>query len=156
MGYLVVDVQLLLIASGCSDPPDDGSGLQLLKTLRDASSARLVWDSEGLIKSHYEEMLGEQTFARQWLEELVLEKKIQSVDRIKLTKKQKNAILATGLVGEDFGRYVRTAANSPDRRLASHDTDYDKATCRQLKKQLSVRVHRAKEAAEFLSEDHSA
>jgi hypothetical protein len=53
MRHLVIDVQILLIASGRSDPPDDGSSIALLNALHEADAARLVWDDEELIKSQY-------------------------------------------------------------------------------------------------------
>ncbi len=114
--------------------------MALLNAMHEADTARLVWDAEGLIQSQYEQKLGETTFARQWLEELILGKKIVEVDRRKLTKKESLTIRETGLVGEDLKLYVRTAANSPDRKLVSHDADYDEATRKALRKSLDVSV----------------
>jgi hypothetical protein len=153
MRHLVIDVQVLMIASGVSDPPDDGTGLELLKAVRDVKEGRLVWDDGGKIKSQYEQKLGEQTFARLWIEELVLSEKVVEVARRKLTKKESLSIRETGLIGEDLNFYVRTTANSPDGRLVSHDKHYDNATCRALKKQLGIKVHSAKTATEFVRSD---
>ena len=120
--------------------------------MHEADAARLVWDQGGLIKSQYENKLGETSFARQWLEELILARKVVEVERCRLTKKKKLAIKATGLVGEDLNYYVRTAASSPDRKLVSHDTDYDAATRKVLKKTLGISVCSAEHGQVHCSE----
>jgi hypothetical protein len=145
--HLVVDVQVLMTASGITDPPDDGSGVDLLNAMRDCPCGRLVWDSEGLIRSQYEQKLNETTFAREWLGNLLLEGKLVAVDRATLTKAQRIAIMETGLVGEDLQWYVRTAAKSPENCLVSHDSDYDNSTRQALKKQLDIKVRSAGEGS---------
>lgn len=147
---LVIDVQILMIASGISDPPDDGSGVDLLKAIKNCPVGRLVWDSGGKIKNQYEQKLNETTYAREWLGDLLLAGKVVAVDRARLTKKQSIEIRETGLVGEDLNFYVRTAASSTEKRLVSHDSDYDGATRRALKKQLQIRVHSASEGADIV------
>jgi hypothetical protein len=87
--HLVLDVQVLMTASGLTDPPDDGSGVALLNSMRDCSCGRLVWDSGGLIRGQYEQKLNETTFAREWLGDLLLEGKIVVVPRATLTKAQR-------------------------------------------------------------------
>ncbi len=150
MRHLVVDVQVVMIGAGLSDPPDDGSCHQLLKTLRDGPDNRLVWDAGGLIQSQYEAKLKPQTFGKDWLTDMLVRNKVTSVPRKTLTKRQKVKVRETGLVGEDLNYYVRTAMSSPDERLVSQDSDYDAATCRTLRKELGVVVSDAREGAAFL------
>lgn len=151
MRHLVVDVQVVMIGSGLSDPPDDGSCHELLKMLRDGPDSRLVWDSGGLIQNQYEAKLKPQTFGKDWLTDMLIRNKVTSVARKPLTKRQKVKVRETGLVGEDLNYYVRTAMSSPDERLVSLDSDYDASTCRTLRKELGVTVSDARDGAAFLS-----
>lgn len=150
MRHLVIDVQILMIASGRSSPPDDGTSIGLLNAMKESDVGRLVWDDGNVIKNQYEEKLGKTTFGMKWLEELLLAGKVIAVQRCPLSKNQRQAILDTGLVGEDLQYYVRTVANSPDRRLVSHDSDYDSKTRKVLKKELDVVVCTARRGAEHL------
>jgi hypothetical protein len=149
--HIVIDVQVVMIASGLSDPPDDGSARELLNSLKNCTEGRLVWDAGGAIKTQYESKLRPQTFGREWLQELLLNNKIVSVQRCKLTKRQKLALRDTGLVGEDLNYYVRTAASSPDRTLVSHDSDYDDSSRKALRKELDIAVLDACQGAVFLA-----
>jgi hypothetical protein len=150
--HLVVDVQVVMIASGLSDPPDDGCCKGLLEAIRELDAARLVWDDGGLIRSQYENKLSRQSFAWEWLQDLLVRSKVIAVPRARLTSRQSQRIRATGLVGEDLNYYTRTAASSPDRRLVSQDSDYDSATCRALERELDVIVLPSETATAFLGE----
>jgi hypothetical protein len=148
--HVVVDVQVVMIGAGLSSPPDDGSCLSLLKTIRENGDSALVWDSEGLIRNQYETSLKPQTFGRDWLQEVMLRNKVVEVDRCKLDRAARRRILDTGLVGEDLKYYVRTAASSPDRRLVSHDSDYDAGTRRAVNECLDVQILSATDGQAFL------
>jgi hypothetical protein len=148
--HLVVDVQIVMTGAGMTDPPDDGACRDLLMSLRDVRDARLVWDTEALIRSQYENKLRKNAFAWEWIQDLMVRSKVIEVPRCRLTRPQSQKIRATGLVGEDLMYYVRTAANSPDRHLVSHDSDFDAASCRVLVKQLDVVVTGATSGDEFL------
>lgn len=138
--HLVVDVQVLMIASGLSDPGDDGSAIGLLKALEECTAGMLVWDLGGAIKTQYEEKLRPETFGKDWLIRMLQKSKIVGVERKSIPKGHRIAIEETGLVGEDLRYYVRTAANSPDRKLVSQDSDYDAKTCAVLRKRLGVQL----------------
>ena len=141
-----------MIGSNLSAPPDDGSCRALLDAMKRSDTARLVWDDGGQIRAQYERKLKPQTYGREWLSELLLQKKVVGVPRVKLTKKQNRNIRDTGLVGEDLNYYVRTCAASPDRTLASQDSDYDASTEKCLARELSIVILDAREATQYLSE----
>jgi hypothetical protein len=139
-----------MIASGLSDPPDDGSAIDVLKVLESCVEGRLVWDSGGAIRNQYEEKLKPETFGKDWLIRMLQKSKIVPVDRKTLPKGPRVELEETGLVGEDLKYYVRTAANSPDRKLVSHDSDYDAKTCAVLRKGLGVDLLGASQGLSFL------
>jgi hypothetical protein len=121
--------------------------------MRDRNHAILVWDTESLIRSQYERKLRQNAFAWEWLQDLLVQSRVLEVPRVRLKPRQAQKILATGLVGEDLNYYVRTAANSPDRRLVTHDSDFDTATCRALDRELDVAAIGAASGCQFIISD---
>jgi hypothetical protein len=144
--YLVIDVQIVMIGSDLSSPPDDGTCRRLLDTMKASGEACLVWDDGGLIRAQYDNKVKAPAFGRVWLEELLLRGRVISVPRAPLPSSVRQRIRATGLVGEDLNYYVRTAASSPDRLLVSQDKDYDTGTCHAVKRELLVVILSAAEA----------
>lgn len=150
MRHLVIDVQILMIASGLSNPPDDGAAIRLLKAMDELDTSRVVWDSGGAIRAQYESKLRPETFGKDWLVRMLLRDKIVPVARDALPKRARIDIEDTGLVGEDLHYYVRTTAKSPDRKLVSQDSDYDVSTRAVLRKSLDIRVLDSREGAAFV------
>src|ERR1022692_707846 len=149
MGGVVVDVQILMIGSGLSDPCDDGSCLAVMTAMHDSEHMQLVIDDESLIRTQYERKLREDCFGRVWFDEMLNRNKVLFVKRVALVKKVSQAIRGTGLVGEDLKYYVRTAAASAEKALISQDGHYEEKTCKVLKKHLKVMVLSAEEGGKL-------
>ncbi len=156
---LTVNVCVLRSASGVGIPEHTADSLALLKRMKKHEEAYLALDTKGRILYQYEQQLGEQTFARDWLRRMSESSKVKLVKRCSLKYDCRDVF--TRLQEAHFDcrtkedtKYVETAAVTTSKTLVTVDfgNSYRPKVCKILKKKkLGVHVQHPKDASARLA-----
>lgn len=149
MGDLTLDVGVLMSGAGLGAPEYSEHSRSLMDRMQEDSIARLVMDDGGFIDFQYQR-LGD-SFGAMWVRRMADLDRILFVRRKHLDRGTQTALQEAHFDREDCSYYVRTAANSPSKRLVSHDPDYSARVQRVLRRRLGVRVLPAGRAADLYS-----
>jgi hypothetical protein len=146
MGDLTVDVGVLMSGASIGAPEFSESSRLLMERMEENIVARLVMDESGFIEFQYTQKLGD-SFAAFWVRRMADLDRVHYVRRKHLDRGTQTALQECHFDREDCSYYVRTAANSPSKRLVTHDRDYSAPVRKVIKRRLGIAVLTAELAA---------
>jgi hypothetical protein len=141
MTDIVVDVQILMFASGKRGVDQYKNAVMLLRTVQ-SNSVALVVDDEGLIISQYKRKTGPGSVGMEFVRSQASRGRLKAVARSRISNAIKHRLRNSGFncTGEDFNYYVRTTAASVDKVLVSEDADYSAPVCNVLSREVGIIV----------------
>lgn len=151
MKELTLDVDILIRASGQSDPLDQyHASLELIESML-ACKGKLVMDSEDKLRGFYSRKLAPLSLGLQWIQNMASRGKIEFVKLEKMNQGVRVELFEKCHFDPNDLIYVRVASASGDKLLVSHDDDFSPRVRKCLRRRLEVRVLSADEAAKKIA-----
>lgn len=149
---LTVDVQVLMAGAGLGDVDHAARSREMLEVMLEAQCS-LVLDTEGLIEAQYSAKTGS-GFGTLWVKQMATRGKVTYVPRASIDRGTRTKLNEAGfrISHEDYKLYVRTAASSEGKCIATHDPHFAARAVRKiLSRNLQIRVVTADDACRCIA-----
>lgn len=145
---LTLDLQVFMSGAGTGDPVHHEDSRALMVCMAGDPGAALVVDDEGRLTYEYD-LRAKQGFGKQWIIQMLLQKKVYRVKREQLDKGTRAALEEQKFKGEDRELISRTAAASTSGLLVAHEDHFHATKVKKiLKQRLGVSVVTAEQASD--------